>query len=243
MASKVVSDEWTELLSKGHGETLYTVVVGSGSDILVTTKQNPQEPEQGVPIRSNDFGVIPEVDSDEPLYARAQTDGANVNVRVVGGINVRVAPRKVVSANVEEPIQLENPNDGSAVNPATEGSLTSTLPREVASPVGVEDSAGAQVDPLDESSMGPFSARATAIGTNAAVSPGAYGQPVTIVADTSGAATLTVEVSQDGGVSWDAYTVDIGGAGGVKEEVHGFADVRASVDQNLNALSVSAKGV
>lgn len=91
------------------------------------------------------------------------------------------------------------------------------------------------------SADGTQSARETTATNTAAVSH-ADG-PVEIVADTSGAATLTVEVSQDGGSTWDEYTVSIADSSGAKETVHGFADVRASVDQNLNALVLSAKGV
>jgi hypothetical protein len=64
-----------------------------------------------------------------------------------------------------------------------------------------------------------------------------------IVADTSGSATLTVEVSVDGGSNWTTYTVSIGGSEGHIEEVHGFTEVRASVDQNLNRLAIASKGV
>jgi hypothetical protein len=53
---------------------------------------------------------------------------------------------------------------------------------------------------------------------------------------------LTVGVSNDGS-TWSSYTVSIADSGGVMEEVSGFAYVRASVNQNLNSLEVSAKGV
>lgn len=106
----------------------------------------------------------------------------------------------------------------------------------------IQDSGGVLVDPLDAGDMGPFHDRVTAVATYATVNPGAYGSTATIVADTTGAATLTVEVSNDG-ATWDAYTVDIADAGGAREEVAGYAYVRAQVDANLNGLQISAKGV
>lgn len=128
------------------------------------------------------------------------------------------------------------------INDTVATNVTDDTAREVGK-VRVQDSAGVLTDPLDAGDMGPFTDRTTTAGNTATVSPGSYGQPVTIVADTSGAATLTVEVSVDGGTTWDAYTVSIGGTEGAKEEVNGFGDVRASIDTNLNGLTVSAKGV
>lgn len=105
----------------------------------------------------------------------------------------------------------------------------------------VEDSGNTLIDPLDASSMGPYHARETSTGTYASINPGEYGSSATIVADTSGSATLTVEVSNDGS-NWTAYTVSLDSSGG-KEEVTGFAHIRAKVNQNLNSLEVSGKGV
>jgi len=129
-----------------------------------------------------------------------------------------------------------------AIEDALASQGTDKLQVEQQSPVGIEDSGGSQVDPVDAGQFGPFHDRVTSAATNATINPGRYGNGATIVADTSGAATLTVEVSNDG-ASWSAYTVSIGGSEGVKETVDGFANVRAQVDQNLNSLEISSKGV
>lgn len=177
-----------------------------------------------------------------------ETDTANSGeIYVLKGVCIRRNPRVAVSTDVSslpEPLDVSD----ATVTVDDDGTLTldaasqNTLPTEQQSPVGVEDSAGTQVDPVDEASMGPYTDRVTATATYATISPGVYGDPATIVVDAAGAGTLTIEVSVDGGGTWNAYTVSYD-SDGVAEEVHGYADVRAQADANLNALVVSAKGV
>jgi hypothetical protein len=86
-------------------------------------------------------------------------------------------------------------------------------------------------------------------GTGAAnaaeLSLGDHRQLVDIHADVSGSATLTVEVSVDGGSTWLGFdTVDYSSAGDYAEGYSvAFGDVRAYLNQNRNGVTVAAKGV
>jgi hypothetical protein len=68
---------------------------------------------------------------------------------------------------------------------------------------------------------------------------------VTVALDTSGAATITVEVSPDGGTNWYPLTSYSPGAAETNADTitTGFDDVRAYIDANLNSLHIGAKGV
>lgn len=153
-----------------------------------------------------------------------------------------------------------------------QGSLdvsASTVPTEQQTPVGVEDSTGTQVDPATESTLadvltelqsaldvsgatvptttdaadaGPFTARTTSTSTTVSVNPGRFGDETAVHVDASGSGTLTVGVSTDGGTTVDERTLSYDSTG-LLETVPGFGYVEASANQNLNALSLSAKGL
>jgi len=255
----VPGDEWIELVAEGHSETIYTLEVSS-EDIFVykTGGAAPAEPEKGVTARSNESKFV-RLDPERALYARSK--GSTANVRVVPGHQPGSDGRANVDADLVgtpsvDPSDRTGRNNGKIrIMDSGEALITDTnpFPTDVrawnAGTLTVQEgtpldvSAATVSQTTDSTDAGPYTDRVTIAGDFATVSPGRHGQPVTIIADTSGTATLTVEVSADGGANWDAYTVSIGGAEGAKEEVSGFGDVRASVDQNLNALSLSAKGV
>jgi len=260
MSKTISADEWTEVVSERHDSTVYTLEV-SGEDVYAakTSGAPPMEPEKGITLRSNESHFTP-LDQSDALFLRS-TSRISASVRVVPGMKAESSGRASVNADLVgtpsvDPSDRTGRNNGKIrimddsealitdTNPFPTGVRAwnaGTLPVQEDTPLDVSAATVSQT--TDSTDAGPYTDRVNTAGSNATISPGRHGQPVTIVADTSGTATLTVEVSVDGGTTWDAYTVSIGGAEGVKEEVSGFGDVRASVDQNLNALSISAKGL
>jgi len=165
----------------------------------------------------------------QPIYVSAVDGTGTAKIRVnPAGADVKTQPPKGVT--VEGDI-----NVGSSID------IDDREARELGK-ARLEDSGGVLIDPLDAGDMGPFHDRVTATATYATIGPGEYGDDAVIVADTTGAATLTVEVSNDGS-NWSAYTVDIADSAGLKESVAGFSNVRAKVDANLSSLEISAKGI
>jgi len=172
--------------------------------------------------RANDHVLV---QSDAPLDVSAATIDIQENT-----------PLDVSAATVD--IQENTPLDVSAAT--VDAAVTSDAARKIGK-ARLEDSGGTLVDPIDAADLGPFHERVTSNNTYATINPGRYGTAA-IVADTSGSATLTVAVSNDG-TNWSTYDVSIGGSEGVIETVEGFAHIRAKVDQNLASLDISAKGV
>jgi len=121
-----------------------------------------------------------------------------------------------------------------------------TLPTEQQSPVSIEDSTGSQIDPVNQSDTVPVTAVDSGIGSGnaASVDLGSLRSDVDIHVDTSGDATLTVEVSKDGG-TWRtfeelSYT---GASEGMEQFTTTYKHMRAYLDQNRNLVEISAKGV
>jgi hypothetical protein len=94
----------------------------------------------------------------------------------------------------------------------------------------------------DAADAGPFTARTTSTSTTVSVNPGRFGDETAVHVDASGSGTLTVGVSTDGGTTADERTLSYDSTG-LLETVPGFGYVEASANQNLNALSLSAKGL
>lgn len=144
------------------------------------------------------------------------------------------------------------------VDPATESTLSSELSREIATwtagtlpveqqtPVGVEDTTGSQVDPLDSSDRTSVSDVSTSTGAaNAArVDLGDHRAFVSVGWDLSGAATITVEGSNDGGSTWHPirqFSPSSGEIDGV-DLTAGWQEVRVYADSNLNEVNIAGKG-
>lgn len=143
------------------------------------------------------------------------------------------------------------------VDPATEGTLSSELSREIATwnagtlPIQEDtplDVSAATVPTDAENSDGSSvsaSTAATGSGNAAAISVPDGRTTCTAAWDVSGAATVTVEVSPDGGATW--YQEHSAGPSEAVTGTHtfttGFDDVRVYVDANLNSASIGAKGV
>lgn len=78
----------------------------------------------------------------------------------------------------------------------------------------------------------------------ASVNLGKLKTNVDVFADTSGAATLTVEVSTDGSTWRQADTVDIGSATTDFQQYHfAYPHVRAYLDTATNTVEVVGRGV
>jgi hypothetical protein len=109
----------------------------------------------------------------------------------------------------------------------------------------VMDSSGVLVDPVDTADLSPLSDTTQSAGTDVTLTIGDLRSNVSVAVDTSGGATLTVEVSPDGGTTWYPYdTVAYSSAVTTAEEYTvPYADVRASVGSSLNRLSVAAGGL
>ena len=247
MVRKTVDNSgWTQLLSEESDERFVTVDVDNETVYLARSLGEPVETEAGIKARSGENTVF-ETTAGKGVWARS-TSSTDASVRIIPGYRKETDGRGTVNADLVGTPEVDVTDEaGRVVGKVRLEDENNTLIKDSNPfPTDVRAWNAGVIDvsqTTDSTDAGPYVDRVTTVGSNASVSPGRHGQPVTIVADTSGTATLTVEVSADGGTNWDAYTVSIGGAEGVKEEVSGFADVRARVDQNLNALALSAKGV
>ena len=266
MASRVVpAGERVQVVTREMLENLPLTIKAEegGPDLRIYGSKD--DTTRGYPLRADDEvclqeGFDVEALGTDGLWMETET-ATESTVYVLKGMCLVRNPRRETDSSVSGTIDLtqvggesQSAVDVAAVLDALEDALATvggdnllvdaaaTLPTEQQSPVGVEDSQGAQVDPVDAADLGPYSDRVTATGTYATISPGTYGDEAVVVVDANGAGTLSVEVSVDGGTNWDVYTVDYDIAGTI-ERVPGYADVRAQADANLNALTVSAKGV
>lgn len=81
-------------------------------------------------------------------------------------------------------------------------------------------------------------------GNAASVNLGKLKTNVDVFADTSGAATLTVEVSSDGSTWREADSVDLGSATTDLQQYHfAYPHVRAYLDTATNTVEVVGRGV
>jgi hypothetical protein len=114
-------------------------------------------------------------------------------------------------------------------------------------PVTVEDDGTFHVDSLpavDVSKTDVVTASTSSVNDDASLVLGPYRQNVDWFVDVSGAATLTVEVRTDGGTWREFDVVEYTGATTEVEQYStAFAEMRASVDANLNTLEGSGKGL
>lgn len=123
------------------------------------------------------------------------------------------------------PIQEDTPLDVSGA----------TVPTEQQTPIALEDVNGSSSS-ATTNSTGSGSAAAISIPDGRTTVTGAW--------DVSGSATVTIEVSPNGGTDW--YQEHEASPGSAETGTHtfetGFDDARIHVDQNLNSASVGAKG-
>ena len=194
----------------------------TGPDVSVYTSATSEG--RGFPLRADDEWTLSAGD-DLGEWAKdglwMETDSSqSTDVQVLKGVRIVRNVRRQQSASIDAD--------------------TSGILKSSDQPLDVSDQTVSTT--TDATDGGPYTDRTTTAGNTATVTPGRHGDPVSIVVDANGSGTLTVEVSQDGGNNWDAYTVAYDSSG-VNEDVAGFGRVRASANQNLNALAIAAKGV
>jgi hypothetical protein len=179
------------------------------------------------------------VDSNTPLDVSAATvpvtgdgpldaSGATVPVTNDGALDVSAA---TITVTEEAPVDVS----------------ASTVPVEAQTPVALENAAGTQVDPLDQADTAPITATDSGTGAAnaAALSLGDLRTDLDIFVDVAGAATLTVEVSPDGGATWRQFDTVEYGAATVEVEQYdtSYPEMRAYLDANRNLVEMVSKGV
>jgi hypothetical protein len=217
-------------------------------------------------VRSFDLGTARD-NKRVPLRGRhlsVLAADAEATIRLGDGQASGIPARKIQSISLPkdvENIYLSNPansgqlillnglegTEASVPSPDSTFDLTDDSARELGK-ARIQDSGGVLIDPFDQADATAITAEDTGVGSaNAATATlGPLRSSVNVHVDTSGAATLTVEVSPDGGTSWLQFdTVNYSSATTEVEaypEV-AFADVRAYLDTNRNGVTLASKGV
>jgi hypothetical protein len=189
---------------------------------------------------------------------------AEATIRLGDGQASGIPARKIQSISLPkdvENIYLSNPansgelillnglegTEASVPSPDSTFDLTDDSARELGK-ARIQDSGGVLIDPFDQSDASAITAddSGTGSGNAAEATLGPLRSAVNVHVDTSGAATLTVEVSPDGGTSWLQYDTVQYSAATTQVEAYAdvaFADVRAYLDQNRNGVTLASKGV
>ena len=228
----------------------------AGTDIRVFGSEDDEG--VGFPLRSDDEWAIRANDDpigEDGLWMETETS-SSTDVQVLKGIPINRNVRRQQSATIDADTSgllktSDQPLDVSdatvSVQEATALDVSgATVPTNLQTPVGVEDSTGTQVDPAK--SLDGTSTRSTTTATGEAEAASQSlpdgRSSVTAAWDLSGSATVTVEVSPDGGSNWyQEYQVSPGSAEtGTYNFTTGFEDVRVYVDSNLNSAAIGGKG-
>jgi hypothetical protein len=111
----------------------------------------------------------------------------------------------------------------------------------------VEDSAGVLIDPFNPDQVSQVSDSTTTATNYATIDLGATRTAVGIVADVSGSATLTIEVSSSGSFAGEEHAVDSlsysSASTNLEQYDFAYQHVRASVNQNLTELEIVGRGI
>jgi len=239
------SDTEIDPAEQGTLESVLTELQGSLDVSAVTV---PVEQQTAVQLAdATDTTISPAEDSTvqdvvNELQNALDVSEATVTVTDDGSLNVAgtvsVAEASTLAVEQQTPVGVED-STGTQVDPATESTLADVL-TELQSALDVS---GATVTTTtDAADAGPFTARTTSTSTTVSVNPGRFGDETAVHVDASGSGTLTVGVSTDGGTTVDERTLSYDSTG-LLETVPGFGYVEASANHNLNALSLSAKGL
>lgn len=209
-----LADGQTEkIITDDEGDRTYLIEVVGNNDVRVS--HNKRYAGDGTTLSAGQTHTVSNLRG-ERLFAAAY-DGATA-------IRVREA-----SADV----QSQPEREVSVVGDVTLGSS-----------VGVSSYTGSTI-PVDPEATDPVTDTDTGTGSSnaARVTLGSLRRRVDIHADTSGAATLTVEVSVDDQTWLEYETVDYSSATVEVEAFDvAFEYVRAYLDQNRNGITMSAKG-
>jgi citrate lyase gamma subunit len=229
-------------------DTLESVLTELQGSLDVSAVTVPVEQQTAVQLAdATDTTISPAEDSTvqdvvNELQNALDVSGATVTVTDDGSLNiagtVTVTEASTLAVEQQTPVGVED-STGTQVDPATENTLADVL-TELQSALDVS---GATVTTTtDAADAGPVTARTTSTSTTVSVAPGRFGDETAVHVDASGSGTLTVGVSTDGGTTVDERTLSYDSTG-LLETVPGFGYVEASANQNLNALSLSAKGL
>jgi len=173
---------------------------------------------------------------------------ASVTVTDDGNLAIASLPEPLDVSDAEVDVDL-NTQTVSPITVTDDGNLAiasyngGTLPTEQQTPVAIENSDGTNIDPLAAQNVSVLEDSTATAGNNVTFQLGGLRKDVDLFVDVSGPAMLTVEVRQSGGswrqfdaISYSSATTE------VEQYSTAFAELRARVDQNLNALEGSAKG-
>ena len=199
-----------------------------GNDILVArSRRNAQDPYgPSKRFRDNDRGTVKRGQNEELWAYNDDPDNTGVDATLTldrAGFAVTYGARFSVSSEAE---------------------ITSDPSRQLGQ-AQIQDSGQSVIDPLNQSDAAPRTDTDSAAGSgNAAeVDLGDLRGEASIHYDTSGSATLTVEVSTDG-TNWrelDTHTV--GSAdNGIRHYKTAYQHIRAYLNQNRNLVEISARG-
>jgi len=185
--------------------------------------------------------VADKIDQIEDALASVGTD----EMRVVSPNPLDVSAAEIdVDIATQSLSPLTITDDGAfAINAYNGG----TLPVEQQTAVKVEDTTDTTIDPFDQADTEQINGSDSGTGSaNAAqLSLGDFRKDVDVFVDTSGDATLTVEVSEDGGTTWrELDTVSYTGASTEVEQYSTvFGDIRAYLNQNRNEVVAVSRGI
>lgn len=208
-----------------------------GPDVRVFGRDD--EEGEGYPLRADDEWCIAQTDD---YGGAAENDGLWMETETSESTDIQIIKGACIRRNVRREQRATIEADTSGLLKAAD----QPFGVEQETPVAVENTAGAQVDPLDQSDAAPITATDSGTGSeNAAeLDLGALRSALDIHVDTSGAAQLTVEVSADG-ETWRPFdSVDYSGAATEVEQYEtSYRYVRAYLDSSRNVVEVASKGV
>ena len=179
------------------------------------------------------------------------SDGDEIISKVVGSDGNRIAdiPLGTVPADGDEALLTKIADalqevGNTQLRVDLENYNGSTIPVEQQTAVKVEDSGGTTLDLLASDDVNVITTSESNPDTYTSLVLGDYRKSVDIWVNTSGEATMTVQVRKAGGpwrtldeVSYNAETTE------VEQYDTSYEEIRAKVDTNLNGIEMVSKGV
>ena len=174
------------------------------------------------------------------------------DVRIADDLDISDRPGREIGKS-----RLQD-SDGVLIDPATDGTLSETLPRSIEGSITVDDYTGSDLPvsveiaeiteysgstlPVDVTETDPIHDTTTGTGdTSAATLQLDKRSNVDVAYDLSGSASVTTEVSTDGSTWLFRDAIDTDGEGSILMTV-AFPYVRVYADSNVNQITIAAKG-
>jgi hypothetical protein len=229
MANIELNTEWIKVVEQAPKKRDFFVEVSGGVAYLGKAPSASRRTKRE--LKNGDRGKI-EVPAAESVFARAESGTLTLSVER-DNFSLKLFPREEVGASISDTVDISDDQS-----------------REIGK-ARVMDSTGTLVDPLDSADLPlnvdtvPTAASTNDTGSNNAASIDAAGlSELEVLYDTTGSATITVEVSQDSTNWYERATFSPSSAVNLAEHLPiGIRYVRAYADSNLNELEISAKGV